>query len=97
MSTCYRKIGLTVESSVLLDASRVGKHAGISNLTLSVQRMIVLNFTPKGASMKSKFAILIAATAALSALGAANATASVLYSYTGNPFFPTPSRTSIHY
>jgi hypothetical protein len=39
--------------------------------------------------MKSKFAILIAATAALSALGAANATASVLYSYTGNPFFPT--------
>jgi len=40
--------------------------------------------------MKSKFAILIAALASLSALGAASARASsFLYTYTGNPFFPT--------
>ena len=41
--------------------------------------------------MKSKFAILIAALASLSALGAASARASsFLYTYTGNPFFPSP-------
>jgi hypothetical protein len=36
--------------------------------------------------MQSKFAILIAATASLSALGAASASASAVYTYTGNPF-----------
>jgi hypothetical protein len=36
--------------------------------------------------MKSKFAILIAATVSLSALGAASASASTVYTYTGNDF-----------